>query len=103
MYHQITSKALLTNVGQVLRAIATLPEFQGQGCGSMLLRSGLEKTDAEGAKIFLEATPQGHSLYEKFGWKGVDAIVFDLGKYGCATDMVQVTTCMMREVQRVKD
>ncbi|KAL2055700.1 hypothetical protein ABVK25_003944 [Lepraria finkii] len=62
----------------VLRATATLPEYQGRGCASALLKAGLEKVDAEGRKVFLEATPQGHPLYIKFGWIDVDKMAFDL-------------------------
>lgn len=80
---------------QVLRAIATLPEYQGKGCASMLLQSGLEKIDAETAKAWLEATPQGQPLYAKFGWKVVDEIVFDLENYGCG-EWVQRTRVMER-------
>lgn len=83
---------------QVLRAIATLPTYQGKGCASLLLRSGLEKIDAEGAKTWLEATPQGQSLYAKFGWNVVDELVFDLEKYGCG-EWVQRITVMERAAQ----
>ncbi|KAF6237437.1 hypothetical protein HO173_004327 [Letharia columbiana] len=82
----------------ILRAIATLPEYQGKGCASKLLQSGLKKIDAEGAKTWLEATPQGQSLYAKFGWKVVDEIIFDLEKYGCG-EWVQRTTVMNRKAQ----
>lgn len=82
----------------ILRAIATLPEYQGRGCASMLLQSGLEKIDAEGAKTFLEATPQGQPVYTKFGWKIVDHIDFDLEKYGCG-ERVQRITVMGRAAQ----
>ena len=80
---------------QVLRAIATLPEYQGRGCASMPLQSGLEKTDAEGAKTWLEVTPQGQRLYTKFGWRVFDELVFELQKYGCG-EWVQRTTVMER-------
>lgn len=60
----------------------------------MLLKSGLEIVDTHKARVFLEATPQGRPLYEKFGWKYVDEMIFDLGKYGCSG--VQKITCMMR-------
>ena len=83
---------------QVLRVIATLPEYQGKGCGSMLLRSGLAKIDAESAKAWLEATPQGQTLYEKFGWKVVDVMVFDLQNYDCG-EWVQRITVMERAAQ----
>ena len=64
----------------------------------MLLQSGLEKVDADFAKAWLEATPQGQTLYTKFGWKVVDEIFFDLGKYGCA-EWVQRSTVMERAAQ----
>lgn len=89
----------MTVFAQVLRAIATLPEYQGKGCASMLLQSGLEKIDAEGAKTWLEATPQGQPVYAKFGWKAVDEIVVDLEKYGCGK-WVQRITVMERAAQK---
>ena len=64
----------------------------------MLLRSGLEKIDAECAKAWLEATPQGQTLYAKFGWKVVDEMVFDLEKYGCG-ECVERITVMERAAQ----
>ena len=79
---------------QVLTAIATLPEHQGKGFGSALLEHGLKQVDAVGARAFLEATPQGHPIYERFGWRDVDEIVFELDKYG--GEGVQITTCMQR-------
>lgn len=86
----------LTAICQVLRALATLPEHQGKGCGTLLLKSGLEKVDAEGRKVWLEATPQGRHLYVKLGWKDVAEEATDLGEYGSAGG-VQVTLGMMRE------
>lgn len=88
----------MTVYAQVLRAIATLPEYQGKGCASKLLQSGLEKIDAEGAKSWLEATPQGQPLYAKFDWKVVDEIVLDLEKYGYG-EWVQRITVMGRAAQ----
>lgn len=95
---RVRSKYVDRERDYILRAIATLPAYQGKGCASLLLRSWLEKIDAEGAKAWLEATPQGQSLYAKFGWKDVDEIVFDLEKYGCG-EWVQRTTVMERAEQ----
>ena len=83
----------------VLRALATLPQYQGKGCGSALLQWGLEKIDADGRRVFLEATPQGHSLYAKLGWKDVDEMVFDLNAYGF-NGHVQKIICMMRDARK---
>ena len=88
----------MTGYVEVLRSIATLPEYQGKGCASRLLQSGLVKIDAEGAKTWLEATPLGESLYTKLGWVNVDEIVFDLEKYDCGK-WVQQTTVMQRVAQ----
>ena len=88
----------MTGNVQVLRSIGTLPEYQGKGCASRLLQSGLAKIDAEGAKTWLEATPLGESLYATFGWVNVDEIVFDLEKYDCGK-WVQKTTVMQRAAQ----
>ena len=88
----------MTGYFQVLRSIGTLPEYQGKGCASRLLQSGLVKIDVEGAKTWLEATPLGESLYAKFGWVNVDEIVFDLEKYDCGK-WVQRTTVMQRAAQ----
>jgi GNAT superfamily N-acetyltransferase len=52
--------------------LATDPQFQGKGCGTMLLKYGLEKADKEGRKAYIEATPAGLPLYKKLGWVVVD-------------------------------
>ena len=85
---------------QVLKLIAVLPEYQGQGCGRMLIMSGLEIVDAAGARAELEATPYGKPVYERYGFRKLDEIVFELEKYG--SEGRQVTTCMMRDVQMAK-
>ena len=92
-YYRLTEEAL------VLRALATLPQYQGTGCGSALLQWGLEKVDADRKRVFLEATPQGHSLYAKFGWKDVDEMVFDLKDFGF-NGHVQKIICMMRDATK---
>ena len=80
---------------KVLCALGTLPEYQGKGCASLLLESNLKDVDAQGARVFLEATPQGRPLYEKLGWESIDEMVFDLSRYG--VNNVQTVTCMVRK------
>ena len=82
---------------EVLKLLAVLPEYQSQGCGRMLIKSGLEIVDAAGAKAELEATPQGKPIYERYGFKEVDAIVFELEEYG--SKETQITTCMIRDLK----
>ncbi|CAG8962084.1 hypothetical protein HYFRA_00005127 [Hymenoscyphus fraxineus] len=52
-----------------LELLATLPEMQGKGAASMLLKWGLEKADEAGLESYLEASPKGKSLYEKMGFE----------------------------------
>ena len=66
----------------------------------MLIKSGLKSVDAAGARAELEATPQGKLVYERYGFREVDEIVFELEGYG--SEGRQVTTCMMRDVQLAK-
>ncbi|PGH09798.1 hypothetical protein GX51_00485 [Blastomyces parvus] len=66
----------------VLELIATSPGFERQGYASRLLKWGIEKADAENARIFLEATPAGLPLYERLGWRTVDVIRVKLADYG---------------------
>ena len=89
----------LTFVGQiqVLKLIAVLPEFQGQGCGKMLIKHGLDIVDAKGARAELEATPHGKPVYERYHFLEVDEIIFEMEKYGSTGR--QVTTCMIRDAQ----
>ena len=77
-----------------------LPEYQGQGCGGILIRSGLEIVDAACARAELEATPQGKPVYERYGFEEVDEMVFKLEEYG--SKGTQVSTCMIRDLQTAK-
>jgi len=84
----------------VLKVLAVHPDYQGRGCASTLLRAGLERVDAVGAKSFLEATPQARPLYSKFGWRDIDVIFSDLEQYGCDIQRKQVTSVMVRDAHR---
>jgi hypothetical protein len=61
-----------------LELVATRPEFQGKGAAGMLLRWGLEKADGEGAESYLEASPEGKPIYERFGFVAQEELVVDL-------------------------
>lgn len=75
-----------------MKVLAVSPEYQGKGCASTLLEAGIGEVDVVGAKSFLEATPQAHSLYLKYGWRDLDFIVSDLAKYDCGAQHEQITT-----------
>ncbi|KAJ5152732.1 uncharacterized protein N7482_009210 [Penicillium canariense] len=66
-----------------LQVLATLPEYRGYGIGSALLKEGLDEGMNSGLTDFwLEASNDGHDLYEKFGFQDVEPIPVDLAKYG---------------------
>jgi GNAT superfamily N-acetyltransferase len=75
-----------------LEQLGTLPEYQGKGCGSRLMKWALDQADAERAEAYLEASAEGMSLYRKFGFREVDAVksmVEGSGEYE--------NLCMIRE------
>lgn len=48
----------------------------------MLIGEGLADADRNNARTYIEASPAGYDLYLRHGWKQVDEIVIDVGKYG---------------------
>ncbi|MCJ1282466.1 hypothetical protein MMC26_001789 [Xylographa opegraphella] len=72
-----------------LDALATLPEFQQRGLGSMLVRWGIEqaKVDAKARPgrikgVWTIATPMGLRTYLKAGMQEIGSEIFDFGKGG---------------------
>lgn len=63
----------------------------------MLMRKSLASIDAEGRRCYLEATRAGLPMYLNLGWKVVDEIRTDVGKYDVAEPYVELTPFMMRE------
>ena len=63
----------------------------------MLIKFGLDIVDGLGARAELEATPHGKPVYERYGFREIDEIVFDMEMYG--GEGRQVTTCMVRDAQ----
>ncbi|RSL62086.1 hypothetical protein CEP54_005912 [Fusarium duplospermum] len=55
-----------------LSTIATDKEAQRCGVGSALMRFGVDKADEEGWMAYLNSSPEGKGLYEKFGFEVVD-------------------------------
>lgn len=58
-----------------LEILATDPKHQGRGAGSMLMRIGTQNADQDGKEAYLEASPEGVSLYKKFGFE--EAAILD--------------------------
>jgi len=63
-----------------LNFIGVVPEEQGTGVGSALLRSSLARSDRDGVPAYLEATsPDNCRLYERFGFEVIGEIVLPDG------------------------
>ncbi|KAM0427248.1 hypothetical protein ACHAPT_007678 [Fusarium lateritium] len=54
-----------------LSTIATAKEAQRRGVGSALMQYGVDKADEEGWMMYLNSSPEGKALYEKFGFEVV--------------------------------
>lgn len=52
-----------------LENISTKSQFQGRGAGGMMLQWGVDMAEKDGVECYLDATPQGKPLYEKFGFQ----------------------------------
>lgn len=65
-----------------LEIIGTKKAYQGKGAGGMLIRWGTEKADRDGVECYLDASPMGAPIYERYGFKTLETINFFDEKYG---------------------
>lgn len=88
---------------KVLHILATLPSYRCRGVGSLLVSHGLEVVDKAKMQSYVDTSPLGLNLYIKYGWRPVDEIRVDLGKYigkgggGKEKKDEEVSLCMIRE------
>lgn len=76
--------------------LATLPDFQHNGAGTLLLKSILDQADAAGLEVYLEATDTAAPLYVKHGFIAVNEICFDPSAYGVEGVGTERQTVMVR-------
>lgn len=83
-----------TNTATDLSVLATLPQHQRRGAGSLLMGELCRRADAAKQYAYLEASPAGKPTYERFGFqvKGSFTTVIDGEGY--------VDSCMVREPRR---
>ncbi|CZR59174.1 uncharacterized protein PAC_09066 [Phialocephala subalpina] len=88
-----------------LEFIATRPDYQGKGAAGQLLRWGIERSEEEWAETYLEASPDGKPIYERFGFEEVDRLVVELeGKgEGPLSEKEFVEVFMVRPVKGKKE
>lgn len=76
-----------------IRKFATLPEYQGKGCGSLLIRSVLGEIQRQGFKaVQLDARVTASSFYSRFGFStegeifqkgGIDFVLMRMNTAPC--------------------
>lgn len=58
-----------------LADLATRPESRGQGVASALIRSGIERAEADGFPVYLESSKKDNiPIYEHFGFRSMSTI-----------------------------
>ncbi|KAJ5739083.1 hypothetical protein N7533_011867 [Penicillium manginii] len=98
---ETSRKRFTTEQDMVLDLLAILPEYQGRGLSSKLLRWGCDQADQFGVRVYLEATGDGYPVYIKYGWKPLEEVSLDWSLYG--GQGVDRFTLMMRDPQPVKN
>jgi GNAT superfamily N-acetyltransferase len=62
----------MTNVPPVLNIVFTHPSYRRKGIGAMLLEWGVDVAKEMKVDFWLDATPIGKPLYEKYGFQLVE-------------------------------
>lgn len=78
--------------------IVTAPEYRRRGAASLLLQWGIDKAEEAGVEIYLESSVAGRPLYEKFGFRVLKAIDFDMAQLGF--EGIDTHICMLKPVRR---
>jgi len=78
-----------------LLIMRTLPSYQNQGLGGMLLKWGIQQAEKLGKRIFLVASPEGKKLYEKNGFVSIGEVKMDLSEWNPHGEGVYVQTAML--------
>lgn len=64
-----------------LELICTRHEVKGLGAGRRLVQWGVERVDGDGCEAYLEASPEGRGLFERFGFVVVERLGYLDGQY----------------------
>ncbi|KAK0659707.1 putative acetyltransferase, GNAT family [Cercophora samala] len=64
-----------------LALIVTLPDYKGSGAGRLLMEWGIKKVDEDEQDAYLEASPEGKPLFEKYGFRVEEVAEYLDGSY----------------------
>ena len=78
----------------LLHMLATRPDYHRRGIGATHLRWGSEQADEMGLPLYLEASPKGRPLYERYGYEKVADLPLDVRAHGHPKDLPHA--CMLR-------
>lgn len=76
------SEIIGTQAYFMLDSLATHPDHQRRGCGSILLKWGIEKADTLGLPMYLTTSTAGRPIYERNGFELVRDFVWDRRPWG---------------------
>ncbi|KAK4547553.1 hypothetical protein LTR36_000510 [Oleoguttula mirabilis] len=66
----------------LLALLVTSSQHRRRGAGSLLVQSGIKKSDETGLPAYLQASEQGRRLYGHYGFEDIDTVEFNLSDYG---------------------
>lgn len=84
----------------VLALLVTGSQYRRKGAGSLIVKWGIELSEATGLPCYLQASEQGRRLYSHYGFQDIDTVDFDLSKYGLTG--VEKMTAMIRDPTKEK-
>ncbi|KAI1412607.1 acyl-CoA N-acyltransferase [Hypoxylon sp. FL1857] len=71
-----------------LSLLHTDPKRQGRGAGGMLVRRIIEEAQKLGLVVYLSASPAGHELYKKCGFRDVETLSINMSKWGATGNFI---------------
>jgi hypothetical protein len=74
----------------------TAKKHRQRGAGSLLVKWGIEQSEATGLPCYLQASEQGRRLYKHYEFHEIDTVEFKLSDYGL--EGVEKMTEMLRDV-----
>ena len=65
----------------VLALLCVHQDYQHRGAGALLVHWGLQRSENTFLPTYLEASPAGHRLYSKLGFRQIDIVVVKAGDW----------------------
>lgn len=81
-----------------LKLLATAPKHSGRGAARLCLEYGCKMADELGLSTYLDSTPAGRAVYQRFGFEVLEEEAWDLRPYG--KDVTYYTCTMLRPAKR---